>query len=352
MPSCPSGERFGFKSYYASGRLEIARGLIEGKIPWSDKLVHRLYTCTGCGICNELCYPITGIKPLDVITEMRRELVRRDIVHPRHKEFAESIKRYHNPFMKPHEKRLKWFTENVVDRAKILYFVGCQTSYVQPEIANATVKILRSARVQFTMMPDEWCCGYPLLHTGQLETAKDLIKHNIEAIKRAGAEVVLFSCPGCYLVFKQEYPEISGKSLPFDVVHTSEYFAKMIEEGTIKPTGKISKTVTYHDPCALGRLSKLFDPPRKMLESIPELKLVEMERTRQYAWCCGAGGGVMLAYPDLATWTALDRLREAEATNANVLATACPACKYNLAGTANSRIEIYDINELLAMTIS
>lgn len=355
MPLCPSAERFGFESYRASGRMDIIRGLLTGDLEWTDRLLHRTYTCQLCGACEENCYTLTGKRPLDMFLELRRTLVDKGIgPMPRQKEAAQSIEKNHNPYYKIHEERLKWLTKKAPSKAKTIYFVGCEPAYTRQETANATVKVLGVAGVEFGIMPDEWCCGYPLLHTGEVEPARKLARHNIEALKKTGAERVVFSCPGCYIVFKKEYPEILNENLEFEVLHTAEYFADLIKDGVLKPKKEVRETVAYHDPCMLGRWGKVYDSPRKVLKSIAGLKPVEMERNREFSWCCGAGGGVALTFPDFAKWTALQRLNEAEAIGASVLASACPGCKTNIMESAKEqekKIKVYDINELLAMAL-
>ena len=168
-----------------------------------------------------------------------------------------------------------------------------------------------------------------------------------------------------------------------EVLHTSEYFTRLIEEGKIIPRRAVNLTVTYHDPCHLGRLGEpyihwkgkqrekhmrvydpprtfrrgtygIFEPPRKILQSIPGIKLVEMDRTQEYAWCCGAGGGVKESNPEFAQWTAAERIREAESTGAEVLVTACSRCLDSFQDAISNgygHLEVCDIVDLLAKTI-
>jgi heterodisulfide reductase subunit D len=360
MPICPSGEKFGFDSYYAVGRLKIARGLLDGTVEWSEALLDRFFTCTGCAACNELCYPQTGMKPLDIIMEVKRQLVERGIAHPRskgvahtrHKEIVKNFKRYHNPYGRPSRTQTEECNQS---GAEILYFVGCQRTWEAPQIvANETIKLLRLAQVDFCMLPDEWCCGSPVLATGHQKAAREIFKHNIEAIEKLGVKTVVFDCPTCYITFRDSYPTVLGKELPFKLIHRIEYLEGLINSQKLRPVKEVTEKVTYHDPCTLGRLGKIYESPRNVLNSVPGLEIVEMPRNRESAWCCGSGGGVAFSYPDFATWTALRRLDEAESTGANLLTTVCPICEkafVSALGAEKRDIEVCDVSELLLRSL-
>jgi Fe-S oxidoreductase len=174
-----------------------------------------------------------------------------------------------------------------------------------------------------------------------------------------------------------------GMKGDLEVLHITEYLDRLLKEGKLKPTGNDAINVTYHDPCHLGRLGEpwihwegreipghirifdppkefrrgtygVYEPPRDILRSIPGLKLTEMDRIKEYAWCCGAGGGVDISNPDFARWTAQERISEAEATGAEALVTACPWCEkiFNETIKENgSNLKVYDIVELLDKAI-
>ena len=349
-PRCPSGAKYVFDSYYAAGRMEIARGLLDGLIEWTDRLIDRVFTCTGCRACD-ICYDASMGRPHEVIMEMKREMAKRGIIHPKHKKVTQSLIEVHNPFNQPHEDKFKWLGKDVPSGGKVMYFVGCQSAYARRRIAKATMKLLDSAGVEFSVLPEEWCCGYPLLHNGQEDDAVGIVEHNMEVMEKEGIETVLCSCSGCYTVLKHEYPEILGRKLPFNLMHTSEYLARLIKDGDLKLENPVPEVVTYHDPCTLGRHNDIYDVPRELLQSIPGLKLVEMERNRDDAWCCGTGGEVSFAFPDLSNWSSLQRMEEAEETGASILASACPGCATSFMSASSvfdkKGIKVCDINELL-----
>jgi Fe-S oxidoreductase len=349
MPVCPSGERFGFDSYYAIGRVKIGRGLLTGTIDWSDALLDRLYTCTQCGACDDLCYPQMLMKPLDIIREIEREFVKRGIVHPEHKKLVDNTLKYHNPFGKTATTQPGM---DIKPGTEILFYAGCQNVWNDPEIMkNKTVELLQSAGIDFGMLQDEWCCGNPLIATGHIEEAKDLVKHNVETIEKLNVKKVIFNCPTCYMTFRDFYPDILGRKLPFEIVHRVEYLEELIDSKKLNPSKEVRKKVTYHDPCTLGRMSNIYDSPRNVLGSIPGLELVEMPRNRECAWCCGSGGAVEFGYPDFANWAASERLEEAGNTGAELLTTVCPMCEkafLTALGSGKRSIGICDISELLA----
>src|SRR3989337_3883132 len=132
-----------------------------------------------------------------------------------------------------------------------------------------------------------------------------MANHNVEALK--GVDNVVFTCSGCYKTFKNDYPEIVGK-LPFSVMHITQYLNEELNKGKLELKNPINMTVTYHDPCHLGRHAKIYDEPRAVLSAIPGIELKEMYPTRENSWCCGAGGGVKISDPYLAIDIASDRL--------------------------------------------
>jgi Fe-S oxidoreductase len=231
----------------------------------------------------------------------------------------------------------------------------------------------------------ELCCGGRAYHLGyKADFLKNAEKY-IHQIKDSGAKTLVTGCAECYQAFNVLYARYKFKG-GLEVLHTTQYFARLIQQKKLKPHKKIDLEVTYHDPCHLGRLGEpylhwegqrlpgqiiLFDPPkefrrgtygvysppREILASLPGLKLLEMPRTREYAWCCGSGGGVKENNPQFAEWTAYERIKEAESTGAKAIVTACPGCEKNfndfIKGKAHVRgspLEVYDVVELLEQT--
>jgi heterodisulfide reductase subunit D len=179
-------------------------------------------------------------------------------------------------------------------------------------------------------------------------------KHNVEAIKKMGAKKVLFACAGCFRTAKIDWPRLLGEELPFEVVHITEFLEDLIKQGKIKWEKSIDKTITYHDPCHLGRHVGVYDAPRYVLSHIPGVKFVEMDRIKEFQRCCGAGGGVKAGIPDLAEGIAQSRVKDALETKADLLSSACPFCKRNLMDGRDSMkadIDVEDIIELVAQAL-
>ncbi len=292
--------------------------------------------------------------------------------------------------MKPKAERGKWAegleVKNLAEEsAEVVFHAGCRFSYDEEQwkVARTAVTLLKNAGVDVGIMgKDENCCGGRAYDMGYRGEFTKYAESNIESWTTAGVKTVVTSCSDCYHAFKRLYPELGSK---FEVLHTVEFIDRLIKEGKIKLTKAVPIKVTYHDPCHLGRRGEpyvpwngvekkirgqivvheprkpryngangVYEPPRDVLKSIPGLELVEMERTREYAWCCGSGGGVREAYPDFSSWTAGERIEEAKATAAEAIVTACSWCERNFMDAINSnsdRMKVYDIVELVQQAI-
>lgn len=206
----------------------------------------------------------------------------------------------------------------------MLYFRGCVAREKETNISKSTEAILREVGIDFKTISNEICCGSVLMRTGFLEEAKDQMQKNIDNLK---GQKVLVSCAGCYKTFKEDYKEILGVEL--DVIHTSQLFKDLISERKIIiKKSEYSTSVTYHDPCHLGRHCGEYGAPREVLKAISSL--IEMENIMENSRCCGAGGGVKSAFPEIAANMAQKRIKDAEKTGASSIITACPFCKLNL----------------------
>jgi heterodisulfide reductase subunit D len=366
---CPVREHTsGFDVYYSRGKMMLARKYLEGQIKSNEELMKYISMCTLCGNCKEHCrisMEIPGRKTIldqvAIIEALRADLVEQGFSPPRIKDFVKSIRENYSPYPGKHVDRMQWMPKGIElpKKADILYFVGCTSSYRRKEIAQETLNILLKAGVDFTISPDEWCCGSPALRTGWVNVAKEMARHNLELVKSIGPKVVVSSCAGCYRAFKVDYRKIMGE-LDFEILHITEFLQRLIEEGKIKfkraPERKM--VVTYHDPCHLGRHAGIYDAPRAILESLPFVELVEMRRTRSGAWCCGSGGGFKSAFGDLAVEIAEERLHEALETGAEALVTCCPFCMHNFLDAQRAMKqrgerapEVYDIVQLVSRTL-
>jgi Fe-S oxidoreductase len=384
---CPSNTWNDFDAYGAFGKMRIGLAMIEGKLQWTPKLLEIIYADPLCGACDVGCK-----RNLDLEIGLGLEAMRVKAVQdgagplPAHKKVAQNIAKHHNQFGAPHENRKKWLTREikVADKADLLYFVGCAASYVSPEIAKAAGKILNAAGTPFMLMPDEWCCGNTLFSVGMLDEARELARRNIEAVKASGAKAVLLTCAEGYRMWKVDYPKllnIATSDLGFNVVHLVEFVDRALKKGTVKLTKPVDVRLAYHDSCGISRLADPWTPysgergwmgmvnprlkrrrgthglyaqPRNILKAIPGVTFVEMPRTRENAFCCGAGRGTKEAFPDLASFSAKHRLEEVREVGAEALVSACPWCKSNFAQAIKENgdtIKVMDIAELISASV-
>ena len=354
MTLCPSGARFKYEAYFASGRQEIARGLLEGTLEYTDSLKHVLFTCTECGGCQVICSEQGNKNPLKTIVALRERAFRDELAPlPEHEALIKSIENYDNPWQQPRARRDAWMKKmGLADARKqkvdVLYYVGCTMAY-DPKlqnIARTTAEILQKAGVSFGVLgKDELCCGSTLLRMGDYDAYETRARKNVDMLNSVGTETIITSCSGCNSVLREEYEDFGG--LDSEVMHSLEMVDDLIQSGGIKLKKPVKKKVTYHDPCHLGRYTGVYDAPRRILEAIPGVELVEMPRNRANAFCCGAGAGVKTAYPDFAAWVAGERVREAESTGASAIVTACPFCEQNLGEATGPGMEMLDILELV-----
>ena len=213
----------------------------------------------------------------------------------------------------------------------MLYFRGCTAREKETRIQEATEKLLNLAGADYHVLEDEKCCGSVLLRTGFEREAQKQIEENSEVLK---GEKIITSCAGCYKTLKDDYEGL-------DVIHISQLLNDLINENKLNFT-KTDLNVTYHDSCHLGRHCSVFDEPRSVIESVANL--VEMENNRENSICCGAGGGVKSAYPEIALQMAESRIAQARKTGCETLVTPCPFCKLNL---ENDELEVLDLTEFL-----
>jgi heterodisulfide reductase subunit D len=296
--------------------------------------------------------------PVSLISRaMREDMVNLGLGPPEPlKKIDSNVEETGNRFGNTRKERNEWAKEfDLPAEADTVYFTGCYASYVLPKIAQATAKILTKAEVEFALLEDEKCCGVTSLWDGQVELAKKQARHNVDAIRESGAKRVILSCAEGYHTIKVEYPDLIGEELGFEVQHATELISSLIDKGTLKfrKMKEDSVKVTYHDPCQLGRGSGIYDLPRHIIESIPDVSLVEMLRNRENAFCCGSGTGqvVRASAPELSKKIAVKRLKEAADTGASVLVTTCPFC-IGMFNTAVKEAEVeFDIQSLTGFVL-
>ncbi|MGY5852871.1 MAG: (Fe-S)-binding protein [Candidatus Thorarchaeota archaeon] len=348
---CAVKNVLGFEAYSARGRVMIMNDLLDGELEVNQDVVDWAFTCTTCKSCQETCAATAdGIRMPDMMEALRKDLVKNGFSVSKHDEIESSILNYFNPYKaEPDHRNLVFGEREFPDKAEIVYFVGCTASLREKEIATTTVALLDKLGVDYTVLKDERCCASVLLRVGRTKTFDNLTTHNIEAIKKTGAKTVVTACAGCYRTWKIDVPK-AGHKYDFELLHITEYLDKLVEEGTASFELEKPVRVTYHDPCHLGRHSEIYEAPRRVIVSIGNVELIEMETNRRYAHCCGSGGGVKGTNGDLAEKMAADRIREAEATEADIVITSCPFCYRGLrdgATSIDSKMKIIDLPTFL-----
>lgn len=389
---CPSIEYGKFQSYSASGRLGVSLALLEERIGYTDGLMDIVFKCMLDGCCDVACKVCRyDLEPVEVMRQLRFKLIDDGQFPFQDIPLIDHLRKEDNTMMQPKAERGTWAAgldvkDLTQEKGDVVFHVGCRLSYDEElwRIPRTAVTLLRNAGIDVGIMgKDENCCGGRLCDMGYRGEFLKYAENNIDAWKTAGVKTVVTACSDGYHAFKRLYP--AEFDFKFNVLHITEFLDQLIREGRIKFTKTIPMTVTYHDPCHLGRRGEpyvpwegeqkkirgqvliyeprkpryngaqgVYEPPRKVLKSIPGIQLVEMERNREYAWCCGAGAGVRERYPEFSLWTAAKRIEEAAATGAEALVSACSHCERNFIDAINERgekIKVYDIVDLVQEAI-
>jgi Fe-S oxidoreductase len=359
---CPTYEAYPFEHYAAGGRIAIARAWLEELIQKPEEVVESIFSCLGCGACKEICQAYTeiafplpdGIDTPRIMRLLRQELAARGLAPKIIKSLDQGVKKTNNAFG-GNQAAKKALAEqfNLPARGSTLFFSGCYTVFGKlRQVLENSIRIFKETGTEPAYLADqEWCCGILQYVDGNMELCRELVLHNLNAIQSSGASTVVTTCAGCYHAIKHVYPKIAGIELPFKVSHTSEYLSQLLQENKLKFKKEVQTTVTYHDPCHLGRLCKVYEEPRTVISRIPGITLLEMERNREKAWCCGGGEGIVsAAYPQLASMIGDARIREAKATGATAIITTCPHCitMLNLASQRlNTGLMCMDLSEIV-----
>ena len=389
---CPSVEYGKFQSYSASGKFAVSLALLEDRISYTDGLLDIVFKCMLDGCCDLSCKVCRyDLEPVEVMRQLRYRLIDDGQFPFQDIPLIDNLRKEDNMMMMPKADRGKWaegldVKDLTQEKAEVVFHAGCRFSYDEElwRIPRTVVTLLRNAGVDVGILGrDENCCGGRLCDMGYRGEFLKYAENNIDAWTTAGVTTVVTACADGYHAFKRLYPaELQFK---FEVLHITEFLDRLIREGKIKFTKTVPMTVTYHDPCHLGRrgephvpwngeqkkirgqvliyeprkpryngASGVYDLPRNVLKSIPGIKLVEMERNREYAWCCGAGAGVRERYPEFSSWTAGERIEEAASTGAEAIVSACPHCERNFTDAINDRsavMKVYDIVDLVREAI-
>lgn len=316
-----------------------------------------VWSCTTCAACIHEC-PVE-IEIVDKIVELRRSLVEEGKVPDMAATALQGMAERGDPWLNPQSGRTRWAGDLKVavaqpgEEVEFLYWVGCAGAFdaAAHPIARSMVKLLDKAGVSFKILGNsEQCSGDPARRLGDEGLFQRMARENVAKFRAHKVKKVLTHCAHCFNTMKNEYPELGAE---FEVVHHSQFLARLVAQGKLKPARPLNDGVTFHDPCYLGRYNNEYEAPRAVIGAIPGAALAEMERHKDRSICCGGGGGH--TWMDIRLGERIDgiRLDEAVQTRAKTVVTACPFCKIMLDSSAAAKglqdqVRVRDVAEVLA----
>jgi Fe-S oxidoreductase len=387
---CPSMEAGKFHSYSAGGRLITALSLMDGRSTVTEKVKDSVFKCNLCGQCDVSCKICRyDMEPLEGMRELRATLVKDGDTLPELDAVIANLRSEFNMVGQPIEKRGDWAKDLQVkdlsqEKAEYVFHAGCRYSFdgERADVARTCVKILQQAGLEIGIFgKKEQCCAGRACDMGYRDDFRKSADSNLKAWAKAGVRAVITPCAECFHAFSRKYTAMAGSQIK--TIHMVQLVDELVKSGKLKFSRPLKLKVTYHDPCHLGRQGEpyvpwngkekkifgqavcydpprpryngafgVYQPPRDLLKAIPGLELVEMERAKESAWCCGAGGGACDAYPEFSHDTATERLEEAQSTGADAIVSACPWCNRNFAEAKNgNNLQVFDIMELVGQAL-
>jgi len=317
------------------GKWMLLRKYMKGEIKFNEEIVKDFLLCTTCKRCDGVCQVDIPIQHR--WDALRGILIQRDKLptFPAFEMMGASVEGQKNIWAGKRDRRDSWFPKDISyePKAEIGYWAGCTASMLETEIAENAVRILHEGGVKFTYLgKDEACCGAPMFMAGKWDVFEEIVRYNIAEIKKRGIKTLVLSCPGCWMTLSHTHREWGGKlGLTWDVEikHISEITQELIEQGRLKLDHPVNETVTWHDSCHMGRHGGIYDPPRKVLQSIPGLNMLEMKHNREDALCCGS---VLTRIGDSRASDKIAdiRIKEAEDIGAGCIVSTCPCCEFQL----------------------
>ncbi|MDR3553642.1 MAG: heterodisulfide reductase-related iron-sulfur binding cluster [Syntrophobacteraceae bacterium] len=367
-PSAGAGEPLAPRAFVQAARQSLWReerpaGDIRFLLDLDPVEDRSAWFCTTCGACLEVC-PVYAA-PFEAVGKKRAMLIEEgkgvpDLMN----QTLERLFNYENPWVSSKRDRAAWAKGLDVPVIKaggnnegFCYFVGCTTSFDDraQAIAVSFSALLKQAGAEFGILGDkEPCCGDIARVVGELGLFMEKMENCTELLDKFSVSDIVTSSPHCFHTFLNEYGDSS-----FRVRHYSSVLKELLAQGKLRPQNRVNATVTYHDPCYLGRHNRIFDDPRQVIRSIPGVKLVEMEHHGADSLCCGGGGGRMWQGQDIRGEARMSeiRIKEARGTGAGILVTACPLCLIMMEDALKTvgyegEMKVMDLNELLLQSLS
>jgi Fe-S oxidoreductase/FAD/FMN-containing dehydrogenase len=355
----------GWESQSPRGKWYWLREYIEGRVDWDQKMVDTILSCTTCELCNRRCSASLPIEPSWM--KLRGQLVQEEekMTFPPFEMMAAALHAEGDIWAGYRKDRANWFPADLVEkhgpehRSKNVYFAGCTASYVENDIGMATVRLLDAAGIDFCYLGEkESCCATPMLVAGKWELFVETMAKNIQAVVDAGADTVISSCPACDLMWRHVYPvwaQKHGIEYKITAKHYSQVVTEKIEAGEFQfPENDMEPTtVTWHDSCHIGRASGIYDPPRDLIQAIPNVNFVEMSHNREDAHCCGSVL-TLIKDPLVAHEIGKIRLDEATEAGADKVLALCPCCEFQLRVSADKKqvpVEVVDLARFSASSL-
>ncbi|HWQ13615.1 MAG TPA: FAD-binding and (Fe-S)-binding domain-containing protein [Roseiflexaceae bacterium] len=362
VDDCPQFYGRGWESHSPRGKWFWLREHMEGRAEWNQKMVDTFLACTTCETCVVRCSANLPVEPAWLA--LRGELVQKQgrMTFPPFEIMGAALAAEGNIWAGYRKDRAAWFPADLRERhgpdhkARAVYFAGCTASYVEHDIAIGSVRLLDAAGVDFTYLGEhESCCATPMLVAGRWDLFVETMKKNIQAVRDAGADTVISSCPACDMMWRQVYPQWAAKlGIEYGITarHYSELVAEKIRAGEFQfpPNEQPPVTVTWHDSCHIGRASGVYEPPREVIKAIPNVNFVEMAHNRACGRCCGSVL-TLIHEPEVAAELGTVRLDEATDVGAEKVLALCPCCEFQLRVTADRKqlpLEIVDLSRFAA----
>jgi len=349
----------GWESQSPRGKWYWLREHMEGRADWNQKMVDSFLACTTCELCNLRCSAALPIEPSWMT--MRGLLIdeKEKMTFPPFEMMAAALEAEGDIWAGYRENRSDWFPEDLLEKhgpahkSENVYFAGCTASYVEQDIGMASVRLLDAAGVDFTYLgEEESCCATPMLVAGKWDLFAETMQKNIAAVKKAGADTVITSCPACDMMWRHTYAAWAEKlGIDYDITtkHYSELISERLQSGEFhfpeNGNGRRPTRVTWHDSCHIGRVSGVYEPPRDVIKAIPNTEFVEMRNNRQQAHCCGSVL-TLIKEPDVAADVGKTRLDEAVEIEAEKVLALCPCCEFQLRVSADKKEIPVDVVDL------
>ncbi len=347
----------GWESSSPRGKWAFIRRVAEGKDKFDQEVTDSFLMCTTCERCDFECQLDLPIENSWAV--MRGELVNtgKQMTFPAFELMAASARKEKNIWASFAADRDKWIPEDlrakIKDRAEVAYFAGCTASFVEPDIAVGSARLLEAAGIEFTTLgKDEACCGIPMLVSGRWDVFEEIMRHNISKMREKGVKTVVASCPACWLTWHTYYPQWAKKlgiEYGIEAKHYSEIVAEKIASGEMKFTHSVDLKVTFHDSCHIGRAGGIYEPPRTMLEAIPGVTLVEMAHNREDALCCGSVLTRISEPEPTANVLGKRKIDEAIATGADAVVALCPCCQFQMRVSADVNHQDMPVKDLASL---